>query len=91
MGDFVITIIGRGSHHNENNPTDANRMAERFVNKLLATGHTIEIANFTAGGKTDLLFQNIDNQEVIDDGKDFVLEDKLEYPQFPGVLYKNTD
>ena len=54
MGNWNITIVGIGAHHNENNPKDAQRLAARFVEDLKAAGHTIEHAEFTSGGKEDL-------------------------------------
>lgn len=58
MGNWNITIQGIGSHHNENAPLDAQRMAARFVGQLKAAGHTIEHADFTSGGKEDLTNPN---------------------------------
>lgn len=55
MGCWNISIQGIGSHHNTNNPSDADKLAESFVSNLRASGHTIEAASFTYGGKTDLL------------------------------------
>ncbi len=54
MGNWNISIQGIGSHHNENAPQDAQRMAARFVEALAAAGQTIEVASFTSGGKEDL-------------------------------------
>jgi len=54
MGNWNINIQGVGCHHNERSPTDAQRMAARFVEELKAAGHTIEHAEFTSGGKEDL-------------------------------------
>lgn len=55
MGNWNINIQGIGCHHNEKNPTDADLMAAQFVADLKRAGHVVEAANFTSGGKTDLL------------------------------------
>ncbi len=55
MGNWSITIQGVGAHHNKEYEKDANRLARQFVNKLTAMGHIIERADFTHGGKEDLL------------------------------------
>lgn len=54
MGNWNINIQGVGSHHNENNPTDANKMAEKFTKELKDAGHHIETATFTFGAKNNL-------------------------------------
>lgn len=54
MGNWNINIQGIGSHHNQNNPTDSNLMAEKFVRDLMKAGHCVEAAVFTSGSKTDL-------------------------------------
>jgi hypothetical protein len=54
MGNWNINIQGIGCHHNANNPKNADQMARRFVEELIEAGHTVEVANFTAGGKTTL-------------------------------------
>ncbi len=58
MGNWNINIQGIGCHHNENHKADAQYMAARFVEALKAAGHTIEHAEFTSGGKDDLLLEN---------------------------------
>jgi hypothetical protein len=50
MGNWNISIQGTGCHHNKDNPTDANVMAQAFVDALRAAGHTVEVATFTHGG-----------------------------------------
>lgn len=63
MGNWNITIIGQGCHHNtrtdlEGNvsvvPQDANVMAAEFVELLKKRGHTIIQASFTHGGTEDI-------------------------------------
>lgn len=54
MGNWNINIQGVGCHHNADNETDANKMAEKFVSELKEAGHTVESATFTSGGKDDL-------------------------------------
>ncbi len=54
MGNWNINIQGIGCHHNENNPTDADLMAAKFVSDLRVAGHLIETASFTHGGKVTL-------------------------------------
>jgi hypothetical protein len=55
MGNFSINIQGVGCHSNQDNPTDADRMAADFVKSLVEAGHHIESASITHGGKQDLL------------------------------------
>lgn len=54
MGNWHISVQGVGAHHNQNNPTDANKMARKFVEDLQAAGHLVESAEFTHGAKEDL-------------------------------------
>lgn len=54
MGNWNITIRGVGAHHNRNYPTDANRMAADFVQKLREAGHSIQGATITHGGEDDV-------------------------------------
>ena len=55
MGNWNINIQGVGCHHNQNNPpSDANKMAEKFVKELKDVGHHIETATFTFGAKNNL-------------------------------------
>jgi hypothetical protein len=56
MGNWNINIQGMGCHHNENNPTDADRLAAEFVQVLKNAGHTVESANFTYGSKEEITF-----------------------------------
>lgn len=55
MGNWNINIQGIGAHHNDDYPKDANKMAKDFVQSLLIAGHTVENAEFTYGGKEELL------------------------------------
>lgn len=58
MGNWNINIQGIGTHDNgtpEENPTDANVMAQKFVDELVVAGHTVEHAEITTGSKTSLL------------------------------------
>lgn len=55
MGNWNITIRGVGNHHNESLPSDANRMAAEFVQKLKDVGHTIVAASITHGGEDDIV------------------------------------
>lgn len=55
MGNWNINIQGIGPHHNTSNLTDADLMAAQFVADLKHAGHTVEVANFTSGAKTELL------------------------------------
>lgn len=60
MGNWNISIRGVGPHHNHNdadgrpkgNPTDADRMARRFVRELEEAGHHVTGAEITHGGVT---------------------------------------
>ena len=54
MGNWNITVRGVGSHHNTDNPRDANVMTADFVRALKAAGHTVVAASFTYGGEEDL-------------------------------------
>lgn len=46
MGHYKITIKGLGSHHNEGNKADADKMAFKFVHDLQHAGHNISEATF---------------------------------------------
>lgn len=46
MGRYAIVIVATGSHHNADNPQDADRMAHQFCNKLREAHHNIESAEF---------------------------------------------
>ena len=60
MGDWTITIIGTGAHHNakpvgqyepeEAARFDANEQASAFVKQLIASGQNIRFASFVHGG-----------------------------------------
>ena len=50
MGNWHISIKGVGSHHNDNDEADADRIAKEAVAKLKAAGHTLDKATFTHGG-----------------------------------------
>lgn len=58
MGNWAITIIGHGLHHNDSfgvaPVTDANLAAADFVAHLCKIGQHIEKATFTYGGKEEL-------------------------------------
>jgi hypothetical protein len=54
MGDWAIVVHGTGAHHNKDYPIDADRMAQEFVDKLIAAGHQVQLATFTSGGRTVL-------------------------------------
>jgi hypothetical protein len=53
MGNWHISIEGVGIHHNHD-PKDANVMANKFVQDLMAAGHTIYKASITHGGSDAL-------------------------------------
>lgn len=65
MGNWNINIQGIGQHHNSENPLDADLLATKFVAQLKDAGHTVEVANFTSGGKTDLLERVLDSTKAI--------------------------
>lgn len=50
MGNFNMTVVGIGCHHNENNPADADAMFKTFVGQLRQGGHDICHASITYGG-----------------------------------------
>lgn len=50
MGNWNMTVVGVGCHHNMNNPSDADKMFAEFVEKLKAAGHGISHASITYGG-----------------------------------------
>lgn len=54
MGNWNISIEGVGVHHNKDLPTDADKMAKKFVDELKAAGHTITKATITFGGAQNL-------------------------------------
>lgn len=55
MGNWNISVQGVGAHHNTDYPRDANVIAKKFVDELLAAGHYVEKATFTHGGCEVLL------------------------------------
>ena len=59
MGNWAINIQGVGSHHNKALENDANRLSRKFVRELKKAGHHIERADFTFGGKEDLLDESV--------------------------------
>jgi len=65
MGNWAVTIIGTGAHHNkgyregqENFEGDANQILKETVEKLKAVGQNVEHASFTHGGR-DVLTDNV--------------------------------
>ena len=68
MGQWNISIHGTGSHHNNANKSDANRMAGKFVRELKAAGHTITGATITYGGEENVA--NVDPEEEAQRWKD---------------------
>lgn len=42
MGNWTLTVTGTGPHHNDNNPTDIDRMAPEFIEALRKGGHNVE-------------------------------------------------
>lgn len=55
MGQWNISIHGTGAHHNSKNPTDANRMAAKFVRELKAAGHSVTGATITYGAEENVV------------------------------------
>lgn len=53
MGNWHISIEGIGSHHNTDNPKDADKMAAEFVKQLKAV-HNVTKATFTYGAAQSL-------------------------------------
>lgn len=58
MGNWNINIQGVGCHHNTNHETDADKIAQDLVDKLVEAGQHIENATFTSGGKTQLVVKD---------------------------------
>lgn len=52
MGNFAITIIGVGTHHNRL-PTDVEQMFDKFVDALRDAGHHVQYAVTTTGAALD--------------------------------------
>lgn len=56
MGNWNMTIVGLGAHHNDDHPVDevrqydANYLFKRFLADLKEKGHKIDHASFTYGG-----------------------------------------
>jgi len=50
MGNWNMTVVGVGCHHNTNNLADADAMFRTFVGQLKEAGHTIDHASITYGG-----------------------------------------
>ena len=61
MGNWNISIRGIGSHHNTDNPLDADKMAAGFIEELKAAGHVVTSAEMTHGGTTVFVSQQLDN------------------------------
>lgn len=55
MGNWNMTIVGVGAHHNKDNPTDADKMFLEFAEKVAAAGHHIKHASFTYGAAINIL------------------------------------
>lgn len=51
MGNWAITIIGTGAHHNKEYLGDANRIFKKVVDELKAAGQNVEHASFTHGAR----------------------------------------
>lgn len=51
MGDWNLTVIGCGAHHNKEFADDVDRMFADFVRRLKAAGHDLEHASMTYGGR----------------------------------------
>lgn len=50
MGNWNMTVVGTGSHHNTSYDKDANRLFAAFVKSLTDAGHMVQHASFTFGG-----------------------------------------
>ena len=48
MGQYTIVIEGEGLHHNTDEPKDADRMLNKFLDDLKVAGHGIEHVSFTS-------------------------------------------
>ncbi len=53
MGNWSITIFGRGPHHNPDHPGDADRIYKETVKKLEEAGQKIDYAAFSHGSRED--------------------------------------
>lgn len=81
MGNWIIKITGNTEKTNII-LRDASEMAERFVNKLAAAGHSIEKATFTDGDIIQGIFHQDNVEANIEENNNefFTLTDELEYP-----------
>lgn len=61
MGNWAITIIGTGAHHNKDFDGDANKIFKKAVDELKAAGQNVEHASFTHGGR-DVEKPNLESQ-----------------------------
>jgi hypothetical protein len=57
MGNWAITIIGTGGHHNKHEG-DADKILKEAVEKLNAAGQNVEHASITHGGR-DIFVNNV--------------------------------
>jgi hypothetical protein len=69
MGSTTVVVNVTGSHHNQNNGRDINKMAAAFVDELKAAGHRVESASITHGGREDLLSENSPTRSGAYDGR----------------------
>lgn len=51
MGQWSMTVIGTGAHHNDDYAQDADRMFKEFVQRLASAGHSIVHASSTFGSR----------------------------------------
>jgi hypothetical protein len=51
MGNWTITIVGTGAHHNKDYEGDADKIFKETVEKLKEVGQNVEHASFTYGGR----------------------------------------
>ncbi|MEW5891410.1 MAG: hypothetical protein AB1768_20805 [Pseudomonadota bacterium] len=54
MGNWTITIHGRGPHHNQNEG-DADKKFQKLIQELEAAGHKIYYASITYGEREEVL------------------------------------
>lgn len=55
MGNWNMTIVGVGAHHNTENPNDADKLFTEFVEKVAAAGHHLKHASFTHGAAENII------------------------------------
>lgn len=55
MGNVSMTIHAVGSHHDDDNPHDLNKMFVRIVDEVKAKGHAVTHAHFHHGAAEDML------------------------------------